>query len=558
MSYIDSKKIKVYPTAYRGDNGASTPKMYNPESRLFTEQNIGRPYINLANYAKGDTKLEGSFVISKNKTDNPFKFVICGYYFEIVNDGTIFTDTNSAYYAQVKIAHQGTDDSENVSLYTNYLTSLDSSYTTLDNGDKFYGLDIIKGMPNDWNPAGDVKLLLLVDVGGIIPDTSLVKYAQYTLDGGDDKPLNKYLKTQDVRVEKTLKDTKSTHHTEIDFEDSSELIKTINATTSVTTPTTNTQLIDNRNTWNGNYEPLNIYSKEKILIQANDDGSPSTSLIELKTTGEQSSISLKTEKTKSDINLKAKDSIHLIAQGDGNTSGRYISLQSGEDKDLDEFYVLPSTSDSEPEPAFSSGTSHTLATREWIKNSFNFTSLSSTGCVNDILSVQDGLVSKTIQVAKVQSCITADNAVKAYVTSDTGKTYLVTATSSGNYLDLKRASSSIYASGTGFYATTFESTSTITAGSSFNAKSDKRLKDNIKSFEPHKSILDLPVVEFDFKSDKSHHIGCIAQDLQQICPEIVHTGEDGYLTIEENKIVYLLLDEVKKLKKEVEELKSSK
>ena len=89
----------------------------------------------------------------------------------------------------------------------------------------------------------------------------------------------------------------------------------------------------------------------------------------------------------------------------------------------------------------------------------------------------------------------------------------------------------------------------------FNATSDLRLKENIKSFEPHKSILDLPVVEFDYKKDGSHHIGCIAQDLQEICPEIVHENIDGYLTIEENKIVYLLLEEVKELKKELKMLK---
>ena len=50
----------------------------------------------------------------------------------------------------------------------------------------------------------------------------------------------------------------------------------------------------------------------------------------------------------------------------------------------------------------------------------------------------------------------------------------------------------------------------------------------------------------------------MAQDLQEICPEIVHEGKDGYLTIEENKIVYLLLDEIKKLKKEIEDLRGTR
>ena len=92
--------------------------------------------------------------------------------------------------------------------------------------------------------------------------------------------------------------------------------------------------------------------------------------------------------------------------------------------------------------------------------------------------------------------------------------------------------------------------------SSFYATSDKRKKENIKEFIPQKSILDLPVVEFDFKDSGVHQIGCIAQDLQEICPEIVSADESGYLSINESKIVYLLLDEVKKLRKEVNELRN--
>ena len=91
-------------------------------------------------------------------------------------------------------------------------------------------------------------------------------------------------------------------------------------------------------------------------------------------------------------------------------------------------------------------------------------------------------------------------------------------------------------------------------GTSFYATSDERLKENIVDYIPENSILNLPIKEFDFKSDGSHHIGCIAQDLQKICPELVQEDKDGYLSIEESKLIYLLLDEVKKLKKRVDEL----
>ena len=91
----------------------------------------------------------------------------------------------------------------------------------------------------------------------------------------------------------------------------------------------------------------------------------------------------------------------------------------------------------------------------------------------------------------------------------------------------------------------------------FYASSDKRLKENIKEFEPKNSILNLPVVEFDFKDSGKHQIGCIAQDLQKLFPELVETRDDGYLTIEENKLVYLLLLEIKKLNQRINILETN-
>lgn len=85
--------------------------------------------------------------------------------------------------------------------------------------------------------------------------------------------------------------------------------------------------------------------------------------------------------------------------------------------------------------------------------------------------------------------------------------------------------------------------------------SDARLKDNLTFYTPDKSVLDLPVYKYDFIEGPKNQIGCLAQDLQDICPEIVTKDEKGYLHIIESKLVYLLLDEVKKLKQEVEDLK---
>lgn len=106
-------------------------------------------------------------------------------------------------------------------------------------------------------------------------------------------------------------------------------------------------------------------------------------------------------------------------------------------------------------------------------------------------------------------------------------------------------------------AQSFNASGEITA-QSFNALSDKRLKEDVVEYSPNKSILDLPIYSYNFISDekKTKKIGCLAQDLKEICPEIVKEDDKGYLSIEENKIVYLLLDEIKKLKKRVDELEA--
>lgn len=94
--------------------------------------------------------------------------------------------------------------------------------------------------------------------------------------------------------------------------------------------------------------------------------------------------------------------------------------------------------------------------------------------------------------------------------------------------------------------------------SAFTQASDIRLKTNIVNYSSHNSILSLPIYEFDYINSNMHTIGCTAQDLQQICPEIVSAEPNGYLTIQESKIVYLLLDEMKKMRQELDELKQNK
>lgn len=87
---------------------------------------------------------------------------------------------------------------------------------------------------------------------------------------------------------------------------------------------------------------------------------------------------------------------------------------------------------------------------------------------------------------------------------------------------------------------------------SYSATSDARLKENLRPVQTTQSILSLPIYKFDFIAGQKDQIGCLAQDLKIICPELVDEDQNGYLSIKESKIVYLLLEEIKKLKSRID------
>ena len=98
----------------------------------------------------------------------------------------------------------------------------------------------------------------------------------------------------------------------------------------------------------------------------------------------------------------------------------------------------------------------------------------------------------------------------------------------------------------------------------YGSPSDIRLKENIKPIE---SALDkvskLQGVTFDWKKSDSildikEDIGFIAQDVQKVIPELVRESEDGMLSMRHQGIAPILLEAIKELKAEIEELKKHK
>jgi hypothetical protein len=86
--------------------------------------------------------------------------------------------------------------------------------------------------------------------------------------------------------------------------------------------------------------------------------------------------------------------------------------------------------------------------------------------------------------------------------------------------------------------------------------SDKRLKDNIKPLN-NNSINCINSYEFDW-NEKSVNtgkgIGFIAQEVQEVYPDLVIERQDGYLAIDYVSFIPVLLNEIKELKQKVEAL----
>lgn len=95
---------------------------------------------------------------------------------------------------------------------------------------------------------------------------------------------------------------------------------------------------------------------------------------------------------------------------------------------------------------------------------------------------------------------------------------------------------------------------TVTA-TDFNSTSDINLKENVQTVENSlETIQSLRGVSFDWKESGKKSYGVIAQELQEVLPELVGTGE--VKSVNYNGLIGILIEAVKELSAEVEELKS--
>jgi hypothetical protein len=93
------------------------------------------------------------------------------------------------------------------------------------------------------------------------------------------------------------------------------------------------------------------------------------------------------------------------------------------------------------------------------------------------------------------------------------------------------------------------------------ASSDERLKNNIQPIQnPLEKINEISGNTFDWNEEKQDtykgkDYGVIAQEIEKILPELVHTKESGFKSVKYDKIIPLLIEGIKDLNREVIELK---
>ena len=96
--------------------------------------------------------------------------------------------------------------------------------------------------------------------------------------------------------------------------------------------------------------------------------------------------------------------------------------------------------------------------------------------------------------------------------------------------------------------------------------SDESLKENIEIIpEALHKVNQIRGVTFDWKDSylegkegwvRKRDTGIIAQEVKEVLPEVVHEREDGTLGVKYEKIIGLLVESIKELSAEIEELKS--
>ena len=100
------------------------------------------------------------------------------------------------------------------------------------------------------------------------------------------------------------------------------------------------------------------------------------------------------------------------------------------------------------------------------------------------------------------------------------------------------------------------STGTLTVGGDLNSGSDERLKENIVTIENAlETIENLRGVRFNWKESGKPSLGVIAQELEEVIPELVNGDENKTVTY--NGLIAVVIEALKELKERVKVLEEN-
>lgn len=102
----------------------------------------------------------------------------------------------------------------------------------------------------------------------------------------------------------------------------------------------------------------------------------------------------------------------------------------------------------------------------------------------------------------------------------------------------------------------FDSSGLNMYGHSIVGQSDRRLKKNIKhpEVDPLEVIKQVEFVQYDWRKDDCHvGVGVIAQQLEQVAPELVETDKDGYKCINQTRLLHYALMAIQQLADKINE-----
>lgn len=165
--YFKSKDIRVFPSSFRGTYKSGTkttsPEItFDPEARLNTEANFILPKANLG---------KDTYIVQYNEAKNKITFMLCGYYFEIL-DVSNYLDDIADKYLGLKLRQIALHDSdieldikEDTPRTTNLLDSWEADSENIldfqiDGQYGFTGLKVLESEMSAEGSEGRIKLFL--------------------------------------------------------------------------------------------------------------------------------------------------------------------------------------------------------------------------------------------------------------------------------------------------------------------------------------------------------------------------------------------------------------